>query len=261
MKYELSKIHEYACLIIGDEILDGHIAESNLLVLIKNVSHKGYSLKESRFLADDLDQISDALTELRHKFSFVVTVGGIGPTHDDITFQAIAKSFNIDMELNSYMLDFFLQKPRNEQQMKAVQKMSTMPIGIEFIYLDDTWPLLKKENCFILPGLPSVCHSTIEKLTTILPTQKKRFYASLFTSAREHNYFEWLQALAERYKDTISIGSYPIDVEDALRTEGIYSKISLTASNDVDGQKCLDEMERYIAPQGWLVKKVDVQQM
>ena len=259
MKYNLSEIHEYACLIIGDEILEGNIIESNLLSLIKAISHKGYVLKESRIIGDDIDTIANALSDMRRTYSFVVTTGGIGPTHDDVTFQGVAKSFDVETILHTDMLKYFFQKPRKEEsRIKAVRQMSTMPEDVELIYCKGEFPLLKIENCYIMPGLPSICNKTIQTLSNILPLQKHRFSASIYINAGEHHYFEWLRNLAKKYKDTINIGSYPIDKGSDLREQGIISKISFIASNDIDGQKCFDEVSEYIEPLGWLVKKTEL---
>ena len=178
MEYILSEIHEYACLIIGDEILEGNVIESNSLRLIKALSHNGYVLKESRVIGDDIDKIASTLSALRRTYSFVITTGGIGPTHDDVTFRGIAKSFNVEPIIHTGMLKYFFRKKRKEEsQIKAVRQMSTMPEGIELIHFADEWPLLKIENCYIMPGLPSVCNKTIRTLSNILPFQKKRFFS------------------------------------------------------------------------------------
>lgn len=267
MEYIVSEIHEYACLIIGDEILEGNIIESNSLRLIKALAQKGYVLKESRVIGDDIDKIACTLSEMRRTYSFVITTGGIGPTHDDVTFRGIAKSFNVETILHTDMLKYFLRKKRTpraqngqaeESQIKAVRQMSTMPESIELIHFADEWPLLKIENCYIMPGLPSVCNKTIRTLSKILPFQRKRFSASLYMNAHEHHYFEWLQNLALKYQSTIDIGSYPIDTDSDLRQKGIISKISLIASNLIDGKKCFDEISKYIEPLGWLVKKTEL---
>ena len=236
----LPKKNEYACIIIGDEILDGHVDECNLSVLIHALYPLGYKLQETRIVSDEVESLSVTISEIRNTFNIVITIGGLGATHDDRTMTAFAKSFQQELVVNQEMFHFFHQRPRTTKEMQdAVIRMSTMPKETEIILLDDRWPIIKIDNCFALPGLPSICKLTIEKLVKILPKQDSIFYQECFINIREHQYFSWLETFSQKWK-TISIGSYPIQEKG-----DIVSKISVTGREKQYVENCYNEIIEY----------------
>ncbi len=251
-------IAEYACLLIGDELLDGHVNDTNLSLLIKKMLSIGYSLKEVRIVSDEPKDISAHLTQLRDAFVFVVTIGGLGPTHDDRTLQGYSMSFKQDIIEHKGMMAFFMCRPVNtEKKRSAIKKMSTIPKGIELISLNNTWPLLKLENCFAMPGLPSVCRITIDKLMQVLPVQNKKLYGVCYTTLSESDFATWLTGLSEKYKE-VHIGSYPLDTHEDVNNDEIKSttKISLTAINTEKIYTCFNELKAYLQNKKALVKEV-----
>ncbi len=248
--------NEYACLVIGDEILSGHVQESNVPYIISALTPHGYALQEVRIVSDAPQDIARHLTELRDAFSFVISLGGLGPTHDDRTMQGYALSFCCDRVLHKEMYDFFMQKPRTtEEQKHAVISMSTMPEAVEVIKLGTGWPLLKIDNCFALPGLPSICEKTVDKLASILPTHKAVQYCEYFVSFAENQFAHWLKELDAKYS-TVSIGSYPLEnnVKNfAKNTEYARSKITLSSSDEHAFEKCRTELYTYLNTHDTLV--------
>ncbi len=242
------KKDEYACIIIGDEILDGHVKESNLQVLVSCLYPIGYRLKEVRIISDEMQSIEDCINDLRKRYCFVVTIGGLGATHDDITMAAYAKSFNQKLSLHKEMYDFFHRRPRPTKEMEeSAIRMSTLPEGMELVQIDNRWPLLKLENCFALPGLPRICGVTIEKLMSILPKQERIFYRECYVNIYEHQYFMWLQEVAKKW-GTTAIGSYPISEHDKA-----ISKISVTSRDEKAVEQCFEEIHKHMEDKGVLV--------
>ena len=96
-------------LIIGDEILSGRTVDQNINFLAKNLSENGILLKEVRVVGDFENEIIFAVNELRKKFDYVFTSGGIGPTHDDITSLSVAKAFNDELVLNHQAQEILFQ--------------------------------------------------------------------------------------------------------------------------------------------------------
>lgn len=242
------KKEDYSCLITGDEILDGHVVESNMNVLIKALYSSGYRAREVRIVSDELGSLTESITELRNKYPFVVTIGGLGATHDDRTMEAYARSFKKKLILHQEMFEFFHRRPRHTKAMQdSVRKMSTMPEGTELIQFDDKWPIIKCENCFALPGLPAICVSTIEKLASVLPKQSETYYRECFVKIREHDYFTWLRSFSENWKD-LSIGSYPL-----IERDTIMSKISITGKNKEKVEHCFTEITAYMRQNNALI--------
>lgn len=256
--------HEYACLMIGDELLGGKIADSNLPKVIAKLAAVGYELKEARIVSDDPHDIAKHLSELRDAFAFVVTMGGLGPTHDDRTMLGYALSFGRPREVNGDMLAFFMRKPRTtKDQLDAVHYMSTMPEGAEIIQTSNLWPLIKVDNCFALPGLPSVCMTTADTLASVLPPRAARLNAECYTSLVENEFAQELTRIASLYP-LVAIGSYPFDTEpaqalavslgiaDALAAKNVSlrGKISLSSFDEAQIRACFDEVAAYVQSRG-----------
>ncbi len=242
------KKDEYACIIIGDEILDGHVDECNMSVLIYNLYPLGYRLQELRIVSDDIDSLSLAINEVRKKFHMLITIGGLGATHDDRTMAAFSKSFQQELVIHQDMLQFLYQRPRTTKEMQdAVTRMSTMPKETEIIQLDDRWPIIKIDNCFALPGLPSICKVTIEKLAKVLPNQNKTFYKECFVNIREYQYFSWLETFSKKWK-AVTIGSYPIQEKG-----DIVSKISITGKENTTVDACYNEIITYFTSKNAII--------
>lgn len=244
--------HEYACLVIGDEILSGHVQESNVPYIVGALTPLGYVLQEVRIITDAPEDIARHLSEFRDAFAFVISLGGLGPTHDDRTMQGYAISFCCERVVHKEMYNFFMQKPRTtEEQRCAITSMSTMPEAVEVIKLGQGWPLLKMDNCFALPGLPSICEKTVDKLASLLPVHKALLYCEYFVTLLEHQFAIWLSKLDAKYS-SVSIGSYPID--DHLKNERssahgsqhAHSKIALTSPDEDAFEKCRTELYAYL---------------
>ena len=122
-----------AMIVIGDEILSGRTRDSNMHYLAKELVKVGVSLKEVRIISDDQEEIILSTNELRKKFNYVFTSGGIGPTHDDITAQSVAKAFGLKYELHKEgykILEAYYQPGEfNEGR----QKMIWMPANADLI--------------------------------------------------------------------------------------------------------------------------------
>ncbi len=253
-------LHEYACLVIGDEILSGHVRESNVPYIITALNPRGYNLQEARIVTDAPEDIARHLSELRDAFAFVISLGGLGPTHDDRTMQGYALSFGCERVVHKDMHEFFMEKPRTtEEQLSAVQAMSTMPQAVEVIRLGSGWPLLKMENCFALPGLPSICRKTVDILASILPPHEALHYCECFVTLAEHEFALWLSQLHARYP-VVCIGSYPID-KDMQKHEAhvpeervARSKIALTSSDESAFKTCCEELCTYINTRDAMVR-------
>lgn len=257
--FQLSKEHEYACIIIGDEILDDHVKESNLSTIITALSIKGYALKETRIISDELVAIATTTRTLQKKYSFVVITGGIGPTHDDKTLEGIALGLEYKTILHKTMYAYCKNRPHTtDKKESAIIKMSTMPKEMEIIEHDNKWPLLKLENCFIMPGLPTICQQTVRKLAQILPQKPRRLYAYFLLNVYEHSFFEWLETLAKRFEHALAIGSYPIDTNEKERDSGALSKITISGTEEHTLKKCFQEIQEYVCNNDWLIKKKDV---
>ena len=118
----MTKIITSAYIMIGDEILSGRTEDENLNFLAKNLVNVGINLKEVRVIPDDEVEIIKAIQDLKDKYNYIFTTGGIGPTHDDITAESVAKALNdkviLNQEAKQILIDHYGQNNVNEARLK-----------------------------------------------------------------------------------------------------------------------------------------------
>ncbi len=213
------RIYTAGLIIIGNEILSGRTEDKNISYVANSLSKSGIRLNEVRVIPDIEEEIVLATNNFRHRFDYVFTTGGIGPTHDDITTQSIAKAFEVENILNNeaykILLDYYGDRSKiNESRMR----MAYAPEGSELIYNPiSRAPGYKIDNVFILAGVPKIMMSMLD---AILPTLKKgRPLSSIEIDARvpEGVIAPDLTKIQEKYIE-IEIGSYPYYDKDIAGT-------------------------------------------
>ena len=120
-------------IIIGNEILSGRTQDKNLSYLANWLNEIGIQLIEVRVIRDEEDVIVETVNYLRKTYDYVFTTGGIGPTHDDITSESIAKAFSVDLEINHGALSILKEYYKDGELTEARMKMTKMPVGSELI--------------------------------------------------------------------------------------------------------------------------------
>ncbi|ODV97706.1 hypothetical protein PACTADRAFT_78158 [Pachysolen tannophilus NRRL Y-2460] len=160
----LTPIKTAGCIVIGDEVLNSKIRDTNSQFFAKYCFGKGIDLKKISIIGDDELEIKNTVLEFDKKFDFIVTSGGIGPTHDDITYSSIAKAFNLPLEIDLFAREKLethhseLIKNFNKEQKEANLRMVTLPHGsnVQTFYTQDLWvPIVNINNKLnILPGIP-----------------------------------------------------------------------------------------------------------
>src|ERR671911_1096898 len=120
-------------LVIGDEILSGRTKDKNIGYLAEYLTNIGIDLKEVRVVADDEPAIVEALNALRRRYTYVFTTGGIGPTHDDITADCVAKAFGVSIDVDPRAKALLLQRIAENDLNEARLRMARIPAGAELI--------------------------------------------------------------------------------------------------------------------------------
>lgn len=196
-------------LIIGNEILSNQVKDHNLKVMLEELNARSYAIDEVRIVRDDLETISRAVRELAGRSRFLISTGGVGPTHDDITFEAYAHAFGLPLclqpELEARLRAWAGDKPVKESMLR----MARMPSETVLIDLGpNTWPLVQVRNCFVLPGLPEVFDKKFRALLDVLPPTAKRYFAEVLTQAAETEFAAELTDIQLQFP-TVEMGSYP----------------------------------------------------
>src|ERR1700742_1031999 len=125
----MSEIITAGILVIGDEILSGRTKDKNIGFIAEYLTNIGIDLKEVRVVADEEPEIVAALNALRHRYTYVFTTGGIGPTHDDITADSIAKAFGVAIDYDPRAVALLKQRFQGAELNEARMRMTRIPDG------------------------------------------------------------------------------------------------------------------------------------
>jgi len=201
-----------AVLLIGDELLSGRTRDINLTNIADYLRPLGIPVRECRVVSDEMDHIVSAVNELRARYTYVFTTGGIGPTHDDITADAIATAFGVGIDHHPEVLEFLAQryKEMGTDFTPARQRMARIPIGASLVKNPVSGaPGFQMENVFTLAGVPQIARAMLEDIGHRLQTGKVlRRLTVQGAGLREGEIAESLGEIAKDFP-SLSIGSYP----------------------------------------------------
>ncbi|MDO9709152.1 competence/damage-inducible protein A [Paracraurococcus lichenis] len=204
-----------ACLlIIGNEVLSGRTRDANLQFLATRLGEIGIPLREARVIPDVEATIIATVNECRARFTHVFTTGGIGPTHDDITSECVAKAFGVPWEVHepsraAMAADYARRDPPVEMN-AARLRMATLPRGaVPIVCAETTAPGFSMGNVHVMAGVPRIMRSMFEALAPSLeggqPIRSHTVYAH---QVYEGQIAEGLSAIQAKYP-ALDLGSYP----------------------------------------------------
>jgi molybdenum cofactor synthesis domain-containing protein len=209
-----------AVLVIGDEILSGRTEDANLAAIARFLVPLGIDLAEARFVPDIQPEIVAAVNALRARYSYVFTTGGIGPTHDDITADAIGAAFGLPVEHHPEAMALLAARYRPGEFNERRQRMARMPRGATPIKNRvSAAPGFQIENVFVMAGVPKIMQAMLEDVGPRLARGVPMISRSLTVRIPEGRLAEGLAAIQQAYP-AVTIGSYPFFAESAARTAG-----------------------------------------
>jgi molybdenum cofactor synthesis domain-containing protein len=194
--------------VIGNEILSGKTVDSNSAFLARELRQLGVTLKRITVIPDELDVIAETVQDFHRQFDVVFTSGGVGPTHDDITIEGIARALGrrviVHPVLEGKIREYLNGRPANAAHLK----MAEVPEGAELL-MDDRlrFPTIKVENIYILPGIPEILQQkflALKERFTVDPYYLKVIY----TNEIESTIAVYLNETLRAYPDLL-LGSYP----------------------------------------------------
>ena len=222
-----------AVLLIGNELLSGSIQDQNLSHIALKLEEKGIRVRETRIIPDIEEEIVYAVNHLREKYDYVFTTGGIGPTHDDITSDSIAKAFGVKNVIQDdvfKLIQGYLEK-KGAEFTPAVQRMAYAPEGAEIMPATDSIiPGYRIGNVFVMAGVPRVMQIMLTSIIEILETGQPVISESVHADVSEGQFAASLEKIQSRYPD-IDIGSYPQDIDSKISN---YRVIFVIRGTDVD---------------------------
>ncbi len=198
-----------AVLVIGNEILSGRTRDANVQFLGAELAAKGIVLAEVRIVRDDTAAIVEALDALRARYTYVFTSGGIGPTHDDITTQAVAAAFGVPVVRNAEAERRLAERYGRDLLNAARLKMADTPEGATLIdNVVSQAPGFRMDNVFVMAGVPSILQVMFNGIKDDLAGGAPLLSRSVTLAAREGDLAEGLTRIQDG-DSTVEIGSYP----------------------------------------------------
>ena len=196
-------------IIIGNEILSGRTQDVNVIFLSKWLSDLGVRVEEVRVIADEQEAIVNCIKEVRKKFEYVFTTGGIGPTHDDITSRSIAKAFGVSYGYHKEAYAILEKYYKPGEFNDGRKKMAMMPDKVTLIYNPSSAaPGFIIGNVYCLPGVPSILKAMIDGLKNRIVGGKKILSKTISVRTVESEIAKPLEDVQNKFLQ-VQIGSYP----------------------------------------------------
>ena len=208
MKKSNKKVNA-AIIVIGNEILSGRTQDQNVSFLAKWLNDLGVRVEEVRIIEDNEEEIVSCIKEVKDKFKYIFTTGGIGPTHDDITSQSIAKAFNLSYAYHKEAYEILENYYKPGEFNEGRKKMAKMPEQALLIYNPASGaPGFIVNNVFCLPGVPSILKSMVDSLKNKIIGGDKILSKTISAHTVESEIAKSLTHVQSQFKNT-EIGSYP----------------------------------------------------
>ena len=199
-----------AVLMIGDEILSGRTKDRNLGYIAEYLAKIGVDVREARVVPDIEEEIVAAINTLRARYDYVLTTGGIGPTHDDITADAVARAFGVAIGEDPRVIAAMLKRYPQGELTPARRRMARIPDTAELIENPvSIAPGFRLGNVYVMAGVPAVMQAMLDFAVKTMKTGSAMQVATIEAGGMpEGKYGDPLGAIAAAHKD-VSIGSYP----------------------------------------------------
>jgi len=228
-------------IIIGNEVLSGRTKDINTSTISTWLNSLGIEVKEVRVIPDDEKIIIGTVNELRKKFNYIFTTGGIGPTHDDITAESISNAFNLEYGFHKEAFSILESYYKPGEFTEGRQKMAKMPTTAKLIINPSSGaPGFYVENVFCLPGVPSILKSMLGGLNNVLVGGDPVLSKTLNLRTMESEIAKPLTDVQNKNKE-VEIGSYPF-----FRAGKLGVSIVLRSTDQSKIDECNDQILEFI---------------
>ena len=198
-----------AILVIGDEILSGRTKDRNIAYIAEYLTAIGIDPCEARIVRDRREEIIAAVNALRHRYTYLFTTGGIGPTHDDITAESVAAAFGVDIDIDPRALAIMKTRYSDADLTPARLRMARLPEGAELIANPISQaPGFRLGNVYVMAGIPSIMQAMLDDAARTLKTSRVMQSRTLEIRRPEGEIGAPLAQLQKDFSDVL-IGSYP----------------------------------------------------
>jgi molybdenum cofactor synthesis domain-containing protein len=209
-----------AMLLVGNELLSGKVADANLLVLARTLRALGIELASASLVKDSPEVIASEVRRLKAAHDVVFTSGGVGPTHDDVTVEAVARAFDVELVVHPD-LEAMLAAEFGSEHRAAYARKTLVPRGAELLTAPGVrWPTLVMRDVWLLPGVPEIFRMKLAVVREHLVGPLRFFTESAYTRLDETELKTLLDATVAAFP-SVEIGSYP-----KWSTEGFKTQVT-----------------------------------
>jgi molybdenum cofactor synthesis domain-containing protein len=208
-----------AALVIGNELLSGKVADTNVQVLARALRGVGIELRRVVMVLDDIDVIAREVKELSAAHDWLFTSGGVGPTHDDVTVEAVAKAFGVPA-IEDPVLAGMLKEHYQERCTPGHLRMALVPEGAALEASEAIrWPTIRIQNTWLLPGVPEIFRMKLAVVVERVGKGAAAFVSrAVYTKMDEGDLRPLLDDVVARFPE-IGVGSYPKWNDPAYKTK------------------------------------------
>ncbi len=207
-----------ALLLIGDELLSGKVEEANLVVLARTFRALGVDLRRVVTIHDDLDTIATEVKTLASTHDVLVTSGGVGPTHDDLTVDGVAKAFGVSVEQDPHLVAL-LREHYQERCTDNHLLMARIPKGAALETTESIrWPTIRFQNTWLFPGVPEIFRLKLPVLVEKLGQGQAWLSRAVYTQMDEGTLMPHLEVVVKAFPD-VAVGSYPKWADTTYKTK------------------------------------------
>ncbi|MGI9386188.1 MAG: competence/damage-inducible protein A [Methyloligellaceae bacterium] len=243
-----------AVLVIGDEILSGRTKDQNIGYIADYLTTIGIQLREVRIVADDEARIVEAVNALRSQYAYVFTTGGIGPTHDDITADAVAKAFGVGIDIDDRAVALMRSRYEPDRLTETRLRMARIPDGAELVHNSvSSAPGFMLENVIVMAGVPRIMQVMLDDIAPRLKTGAKMLSRTVRVERPEGDVAPELARLQEAFPD-VQMGSYPYFEKNTLGTN-----LVLRALDEAELELAVKELWQMLEEAGFSQYAANVQ--
>jgi molybdenum cofactor synthesis domain-containing protein len=233
-------------IVIGNEVLSGKVEEENAKFLIGELRELGVKLMRISIIRDEIDRIAREVREMAAEYAHVFTTGGVGGTHDDVTFVGVAKAFDVPIERNKALADMILTHYK-ERANEHMMRMADLPRGAELVGLGELpYPLIRMKNVYVFPGVPMFLRSKFPYLRPLL-RREPFVLRQIFVRVGEDQIAQIMTDVQDQHPE-LEIGSYP-----RFDTDDYKVKITVEAREKERVDAGVEKLLSLIHP-SWIVR-------
>jgi molybdenum cofactor synthesis domain-containing protein len=237
-----------AMVVIGNEILSGKVTDTNSAFLARQLRSVGVSLERIIVIPDDVDTIAHVVAKCADDYQHVFTSGGVGPTHDDVTIEGVARAFDLRVVVHEELAGA-IEKALGRKPAEPYMKMAEVPDGAVLIETEPGhFPTVRVRNVYVLPGIPEIFEAKVTGLCERFRTQPFHL-RQILVSASETRITEYLNATLAAYP-RLMLGSYPKLADPEYRV-----RLTLESKDEAYLENALTDLIARM-PSGYIVKVV-----